>query len=817
MDGSAGAAARKTNVFISYSRRDAEAADRLHAQLLEQGLNPYLDKHDIAAGEDWKARLGGLIESADTMVFLITPDSIASSVCDWEINHAELLGKRILPVVLREPGDGVPERLQRLNYVFMRTPEEENAAVPRLADALAVDIAWIRAHTRYGELAGEWEKAARPARLLLRGASIGEAERWRDSRPPTAPQMTEAQSAFIAASRRAAISRQRGWLAGSVAVAALAIGLSVYAFFQQQAAEASRVETARVLATSDLRQGTQLVDQPDVAANGIAYLARAAEAGDQRAQTRLWTMLQQRSFWLPATATAAPADDAPAIALDLPDDVLQRFSEVDVNGTLQPTQNIALSGDGTRVFTAVGDVPNEVPVAIRVWNRDGTPITDWWEPPYEGNFYLYRVRGYFNGDGRYLAVELEGWRETSTLVAYDLEQMIQLDAAITASGPLPQTQSIGFSSVRFVERPASDGEEAVTYLVTAAAKGDAAVYRLYGDAFEEVGRNSHRAAITAAEIDTEGQWLMSGATDRTVAVSTLNTYGSVGNLIYADSQPVGLRRSGRAGLLVKGAGGWSAYDLKSPIKTRPVVVPPLETEGGRQEICLRLADPFDEPQTRIEHPSGLALSIEEGRRVGAARDGQPPALAPAAWADVHTVCANAAGTIISITSADFRTEFWTPDFSTRLGPGINERAVFGNGLTPDKTDWVTISEDGSRALVRSSFWNPPNMEIFWISLWDIETGLPLMDRTEFQDDGLTDGVIKSARFTPDGQIAFIGDKALMPQALALSAPPALPTALPTYAEALANQTITDAGLAESVPDRTSRLAEGNRLFDELLK
>ncbi|HYD04654.1 MAG TPA: toll/interleukin-1 receptor domain-containing protein, partial [Reyranella sp.] len=57
----ASAGERKTNVFISYSRKDSEAADRLHAALLAEGLNPYLDKHDIAAGEDWKARLGGLI------------------------------------------------------------------------------------------------------------------------------------------------------------------------------------------------------------------------------------------------------------------------------------------------------------------------------------------------------------------------------------------------------------------------------------------------------------------------------------------------------------------------------------------------------------------------------------------------------------------------------------------------------------------------------------------------------------------------------------------------------------------------------------
>src|SRR5690606_26988752 len=114
-------------------------------------------------------------------------------------------------------------------------------------------IGWIRAHTRYGEAAGEWEAAGRPSRLLLRGASIGEAEHWRDTRPATAPQLTESQSAFIAASRRAATNRQRGWVAGSATVAAIAIGLSVYAFIQQQAAEASRQETVSVLATSDLR------------------------------------------------------------------------------------------------------------------------------------------------------------------------------------------------------------------------------------------------------------------------------------------------------------------------------------------------------------------------------------------------------------------------------------------------------------------------------------------------------------------------------------------------------------------------------------
>lgn len=802
-------------MFISYSRKDSEAADRLHAALLAEGLNPYLDKHDIAAGEDWKARLGGLIESADTMVFLISPDSISSEVCDWEINHAELKGKRILPVVTREAAD-VPERLQRLNYVFMRTPDEETASLPRLAGALAVDIGWIRAHTRYGEDAGEWDKAGRPSRLLLRGASIGEAEHWRDTRPATAPQLTETQSAFIAASRRGATARQRGWIAGSLAVAAVAVGLSIYAFLQQQAAETSRRETATVLATSDLRQGTQLVDTADTASDGLAYLARAAEGGDTRAQTRLWTMLQQRSFWLPveSTGTTATADDV--VPPVVPPDVAARFDTMQVDGIAQKVQSIAISGDGQKVFLAVGDVVEATPVKISVWNVDGTPVTDWWEPPYEGDFYLYRVRGFFDHDGRYLAVEMEGWRETATLIAYDMTELKQLDAEITASGLLPQTQSIGFTDVRFIERPATADREARVLLLTAAAKGDAAIYELSGESFGEIGRNRHRAAVAVAEVDPDTQWLMSAGADRTVTISTLHTFGSVGNLIYADSLPTALRRNGDAGLLVETDNAkWSAYSLKSPVKRKPVPVAPLEGLPNEQEACIRLADPFGEAVSRLEHPSGVVLTIEPGRRVGVSRAGGETKLSPPFAADLHTVCASADGSMVTITTGDFRTEVWNADFSARRGPAIDERAAFGEGSTPEKTDWVAISPDGKRAMIRSSFWDPPNLEVFWISLWDIESGLPLMDRTEFYDDGLTDGVIRSARFTPDGDISFVGDEALAPTSLELAMPAALPAALPDYAEAIAGQTIDAEGLAVAVANRAERLVEGNKLIESL--
>ena len=59
-------AGEKLKVFISYSRKDSAAfADELVSGLELVGFAPFLDRYDIAAGEDWEARLGGLIAQSD--------------------------------------------------------------------------------------------------------------------------------------------------------------------------------------------------------------------------------------------------------------------------------------------------------------------------------------------------------------------------------------------------------------------------------------------------------------------------------------------------------------------------------------------------------------------------------------------------------------------------------------------------------------------------------------------------------------------------------------------------------------------------------
>jgi TIR domain len=161
----ANGAAEKPRIFISYARSDSSAlAEELTAGLEVAGFEPYLDRHDIAAAEDWEARLGGLIQSADTVVFILSPAAVKSPRCAWEVERAAELGERVIPVEGKPvPETEVPERLRRLNYIFFRESIHLGTPPPRwcyarnlwpFADAAPPPADWDE------WLVAQWDRAA---------------------------------------------------------------------------------------------------------------------------------------------------------------------------------------------------------------------------------------------------------------------------------------------------------------------------------------------------------------------------------------------------------------------------------------------------------------------------------------------------------------------------------------------------------------------------------------------------------------------------------------------------------------------------------
>jgi tetratricopeptide (TPR) repeat protein len=236
-------AGNRAKLFVSYSRKDLAFAQMLVGALAERGFDAFLDKMDIAPGEPWKERLASLIAAADTVVFAVSPDSIASSICAWELEESARLGKRVIPVVTRRIADAdAPPALGRLNFVFCAEGDDEDAALATLDTALRTDLAWVREHTRLGELARRWNDQGRGKGATLRGADLEAAERWLDRRPADANAPTDLHQDLIRASRRASSARQRTWVGGSLLIALLAIGLAGFAEISRREAQRQRNE-----------------------------------------------------------------------------------------------------------------------------------------------------------------------------------------------------------------------------------------------------------------------------------------------------------------------------------------------------------------------------------------------------------------------------------------------------------------------------------------------------------------------------------------------------------------------------------------------
>ena len=208
----------RPDVFLSYSREDKEFAEgRLTKALAERGKDVWIDVEDIRGGaSDWRASVWAGIEAAKVVVFVLTPDSLASKVCGEELAQADELNKRIVPVLQRSvKGLPVPPALARAQLGHGapggRLRGERQGAGRRDRARRAVGGAARAAHPAHGGVA-----APRPGRQLpaprqrpARRRASGSTTRPAHDEAPTADQVT-----YITASRRAAARRQRALLGG---------------------------------------------------------------------------------------------------------------------------------------------------------------------------------------------------------------------------------------------------------------------------------------------------------------------------------------------------------------------------------------------------------------------------------------------------------------------------------------------------------------------------------------------------------------------------------------------------------------------------
>ena len=219
------------DVFISYSRKDQAFVRALDEAFRRCDRDPWIDWEDIRKGEEWWQAIQRGIEGADTFVFVLSPDSVASAVCLDEINHAAQHHKRFLPIVYREGFEmgAVHPKISSHNWLFFRETDDFEQAFQDLQTALDTDLAYVRAHTRLLLRALEWQDKDCGSSYLLRGTDLTEAEQWLLEGATKEPQPTEAHSQYIAASHAAKADRLKAIYKGrrTVILTTIAANLSL--------------------------------------------------------------------------------------------------------------------------------------------------------------------------------------------------------------------------------------------------------------------------------------------------------------------------------------------------------------------------------------------------------------------------------------------------------------------------------------------------------------------------------------------------------------------------------------------------------------
>lgn len=340
-------AAPRTRVFISYSRKDQAFVDLLAQALDAKGYDTLLDREDISGGEAWKERLDALILRADVVVFVVSPDSVASPICGWETLRTVELGKRLIPLCLKRIDDDlVPAQLARLNYIFVDDDALFEQALSRLYAACDVDIAWVREHTRLVELASHWNADGRKDAALQRSEVLAASEAWLGRRQPLAPVVPEVLTAYLQASRAsetAAFARERLRLRRmrrlQLGVGALVVAAAIIVFV-------AGLGAARLISGLGAQRAATLMELARVASDQGLY--------DRAARYALVALDGADTPFIGFDASGAESELRRAVAASYSAGVLLHHES--------PVRVAAYSPDGRRIVTASDDG------SARVWD-----------------------------------------------------------------------------------------------------------------------------------------------------------------------------------------------------------------------------------------------------------------------------------------------------------------------------------------------------------------------------------------------------------------------------------------------------------------
>ena len=256
------------DAFICYKRipADEQFVDHLCQALTEQEppRTVWVDRTRIEPAVDWLGRVTRGIDASRALIYVITPESVASGDCRQELDLATARNKLIIPVLLRDVTDrsALHARVSRLNWIPAGPGSDPGRTVDAVAQALEDDLDWRDEHTYLGARAGQWNGQQRKRGFLLHGEELRIAETWLGQAAwhPNVPP-TQLHLDYIAAGRKDANQVRNRWIEVLSVSLVIALILASVAFVQWQDARTdARIANARAMAaesSADLSSNPQ--------------------------------------------------------------------------------------------------------------------------------------------------------------------------------------------------------------------------------------------------------------------------------------------------------------------------------------------------------------------------------------------------------------------------------------------------------------------------------------------------------------------------------------------------------------------------------
>lgn len=436
------------DIFISYSRRDKEFVQKFAKEWESNERDAWVDWEDIPVTADWLAEIHKGIRESDAFVFIISPDSVTSEVCGWEIDYALENQKRFIPVLYREVIEEehkakMHSAISSHNWLFFRDEDDFDASFATLREAVDTDLEYVREHTRLLVRAEEWETKDKGHSYLIQGDDLANAESWLAEAQSKTPRPTQLHSDYIYASRKAANRRQQILLSSALVAMVISLVLAIAAIIGFITAEENRQEA---------------VEQREIA-------VRNAEVSDSlaiAANAQLEFSLSNNDLAIVLASQSVGIDDPPVEALRILEDtvfapgtryILEGHTDIVQAVDFNPDESLLASGsnDGVVIIwdVATGEEVHRIDLTaedderhrvravafspdgtmLTASDRDGQAIIVWSTEDYSeiqriSDLGDWATRLEFSPDNTQILAGFDD--ETSAVILYDVESGEQI-------------------------------------------------------------------------------------------------------------------------------------------------------------------------------------------------------------------------------------------------------------------------------------------------------------------------------------------------------------------------------------------------------